>query len=137
MLVRKVWGVAQELPGQTFAQASKHLLQEIGLPEIFEYHGWATFLEMGDANFDAYKDMVKNHFELQSKLVWRRQLLASSSCQPHLLQQQFPLRVGARLMEADELHLLWAAADFDLLRIGLISVSLPTHSKGPMASFIF
>ena len=128
MLVGQVWGIAQEMPGQTFAHISKQLLQEMGLPEIFEYDGWATFVQTGDSNLDSYKEMVKHTCESESRHAWKRQLMASSS-QPHLLLQEFPMSVGARLMEADELQLLWAATDFDLLRIGLISVAQPHPTK--------
>ena len=37
MLVRQVWSRAQNLAGNTFARASRSLLQDLTLPEIFEF----------------------------------------------------------------------------------------------------
>jgi hypothetical protein len=37
--------------------------------------------------------------------------------------QQYPMSVGARLLEAGHMDLLWAAEDYDLLRLGCVAFS--------------
>ena len=43
VLVRDVWRLVQGLPGRMFANCSQLLLEEYGLPEIFNFTGWAEF----------------------------------------------------------------------------------------------
>ena len=71
----------------------------------------------------AYKAMVKQVLEQRSTLSWRAQLVSSNRCPPTALLQEFPISVGARLFEENQLSLLWAVPDFDLLRTGQVSVT--------------
>lgn len=124
MLVRKVWSMAQGLPGNTFALASRGLLQELALPEIFDFCGWKYFLESGMSNLASYKRLVQETLETRSIMAWRVALASKGGCAPHLLAQQCPVSVGERLLEGGHLNMLYAATDFDKLRAGLVRVSV-------------
>ena len=60
-------------------------------------------------------------------------LINRLDCPPHLLAQHSPVSVGQRLLEADHLDHLYAAIDFDKLRIGLVSLSCQS-AQGPRRS---
>ena len=119
-----VWQLAQELPGETFAARSKHMLQEFGIIEIYDFHGWAEYVDERVSVLPSYKAYLLKELEQRSCEAWLHSMRAVSAVGPHLLGQHFPISVGARLLDAGHLHLLRAAADFDLLRIGALRISL-------------
>jgi len=120
LLVRKAWAAAQSLPGQTFAAASKELLLQLGLPEVFDVDGWNQFISCGDPVLPSYKALVKDTLEQRSVSAWLHVIRTSYSDRLHLLSQHSPSSVGARLLDSGALDLLAAADDWERFRLGLV-----------------
>ena len=66
----------------------------------------------------------------ESCASWKLALHSLQGVGAHLLVQHFPLSVGARLLDAGCLQLLFAAAAFDELRISAFPLSLPIPCGG-------
>ena len=124
LLVHDVWKHAQVLPGKTFASQSRLLLEKLDMPEIFAFPGWAEFVDERQPVLPSYKLHLRRQLERQSAIVWLRSLRSLDVVSPHILSQKHPVSVGGRLLDLGRLDLLRAAADFDLLRIGALRLSL-------------
>ena len=90
---------------------------------------WAEFVDEGTQALPAYKVYLRRALEHRSKLEWVNALRASPNAGAHLQAQMHPVSVGDRLLELGRLDLLWAAADFDLLRLGILRVSLSVPGR--------
>ena len=118
MLVRRAWSAAQKLPGRTFANASLQALTHLGFPEVFQFPGWAAFLEHGVSVLPSYKAALKERLVSDSISRWRAAQLRSHAAVPSLLAQQYPCSAGARLLDAGYRDVLPHADQWDLLRLG-------------------
>jgi hypothetical protein len=127
LLVRKAWAAAQSLPGRTFAAASKLLLSQLGLPEIFEQAGWEEFLAGGGSVLPSYKCFIRSALVQRSALSWLQSIRSSHLDKLHLLSQHGPSSGAARLLDAGSLDLLSAADDWDKFRLGLVPLA---HGSG-------
>jgi len=119
MLVRSIWEAAQTYPGNTFSYVSKQSLTELGLPEIFSFHGWPDFISNGVPVLPEYKAMLRKFFGDRSTQAWKSKFLVASLDQPYLLSQQFPCSAGGRLLDAGYLDKLRDADVWESFRLCL------------------
>jgi len=124
MLVHHVWHMAQNMSGRTFAAESYRLLHELQLPEITSMEGWTQFIEDRRPILPVYKKMLRKRLEQRSSTAWKLALQVLPGVGAHQLAQHYPCSIGFRLLEEGYLSHLYAAAAFDLLRIGAVNLSL-------------
>jgi len=66
MPVRTAWSAAQKFPGNTFAAASRHVLRQIGFPEIFAFDGCQDYINHGTPVLISYKQALQTFLEERS-----------------------------------------------------------------------
>ena len=123
LLVCDVWKHAQNLPGNTFALRSRQLLEVHEVPEIFDFPGWGSYVDEREPVLPAYKRHVRAILERRSSHAWVTSV-RSLDAGSHILTQPCPMSVGGRLLELGHLSSLRAAAEFDVLRVGIMRLSL-------------
>ena len=128
LLVHEVWVAAQHMPGKTFASASSNLLQAIGFVEICDFANWKANGSGNGKMLGTYKTALKHFLHKKSCNEWALQMSTSSAAQPHLQAVKSPVSVGGRLLDAGKIGMLYDAAKFDRLRLGVpaISLAIPT-----------
>ena len=100
------------------------MLHEYGIIEVYDFPGWAEYVDQREPVLPSYKAYLQAELERLSCNAWWQGMRVQGGVDPHMLGKRCPISVGSRLLDAGHLHLLRAAADFDLLRIGALKISL-------------
>ena len=119
LLVKRAWRSSQSFQGHTFARASKTLLDELALPEIWDTPGWSASEEARTEAVQAYKGRIRAELEGRSAMRWRERMAMECPEKPYLSACPAPLSAAAILLAEDDMPAVWAADAWARLRVGI------------------